>query len=57
MKLFTLTFILAAAQATKLHQRKPFMLDGEPLEDVDVVPDIPDPINYDKVHEHDEELI
>jgi len=50
-------FILAVSQAAKLHQRKPFMLDGEVLADVDVVPDIPDPINYDKIHEHDEGLI
>ena len=57
MKLYTLSIILAASQAVKLHQRKPFMMDGEVLADVDVVPDIPDPINYDKIHQHDDELI
>ena len=57
MKLFTLSIIFATSQAAKLHQRKPFMLDGEVLADVDVVPDIPDPINYDTIHQHDDQLI
>ena len=57
MKLYTLSILLAASQAVKLHQSKPFMIDGEVLADVDVVPDIPDPVDYDKIHEHDDALI
>jgi len=57
MKVYILTYLLAVAQAAKLHQSNHFTLDGVVLADVDVVPDIPDPIDYDKIHERDEALI
>lgn len=56
MKFYILTLLLATSSGTKLQQRNPFTLDGEVL-DVDIVPDIPDPINYAKIHSHDDALI